>query len=58
MEQLTCGHCGHTGPDVKKEWAWLGGRGFTMFTKCKDDIECWKRWDKKNLNKEIKDGCN
>ena len=45
----TCIHCGHTGPDVSKQWEYVGGRGDVFGGPyCQNHTECWQRWDIRN----------
>jgi hypothetical protein len=42
---LTCTHCGHSGIDVVPITEFVGGQGFEVSIKCRDQVACWQRWD-------------
>jgi len=44
----TCQHCGHRGPDVIWEWAYIGGLGYDDVYHCTDIDACLKRAEAKN----------
>jgi hypothetical protein len=46
---MKCSHCGHFGSDVHKYSSYVGGIGWVPHIQCDNMVDCWKRWDEKNL---------
>jgi len=46
-EILTCGNCGHTGPDVKEKYIYIGGQGEVLRRYCPDLVACFKRQEER-----------
>ncbi len=47
---LRCGHCGHTGQDVRMFLEYVGGQGEIPMPQCTNRKECWNRWNKQHGN--------
>jgi len=45
---LICQTCGHSGSEVEVKQKYIGGQGYQDVIQCKNEKECWERWDKKN----------
>jgi len=54
MDKLTCPHCGST-EDVIKRHEYVGGQNYILVTGCRNQTECWKRWDEQHGLKEEKE---
>jgi hypothetical protein len=48
LAYLTCSLCGITGSGVIRKMVYVGGSGNTVVIQCKNETECWERWDKQN----------
>jgi len=49
IQLLTCSLCGITSSDVAKKTVYTGGIGNNVIIQCRNETECWERWDKKNV---------
>ncbi len=45
---LVCQTCGNTGSEVEVKKKYIGGKGMIDVTQCKNEKECWERFDKNN----------
>ncbi len=53
-QPLACWHCGKVSPDVRWQTVRIGGQGDTQGYYCLDRRTCWARWNKKNIEEEVK----
>jgi hypothetical protein len=52
MERVrACEHCGRLGSEGEVIWDWeyVGGRGYMGAWRCRNLLECWRRWDEAHL---------
>lgn len=44
---ICCSHCGAT-DDLVWRREYVGGQGYEWFPRCRDEVECWQRWDEQH----------
>ena len=44
---LQCQHCGAIG-DIIWHHDWVGGEGWVWNARCRNEVECWQRWDEQH----------
>ena len=45
---LTCSTCGITNEDVIERTEYVGGQGYVTVITCRNEVECWQRWDEQH----------
>jgi len=48
LTELTCNTCGITNSGVIRKLKYVGGSGNTVVIQCKNETECWQRYDRQN----------